>query len=301
MVDLRRLAMFVAVAEELNFTRAAERMAIAQPPLSQHIRRLEEELGVQLFARTSRKVELTVAGRQLLKGARELLAKRAEVINSTRRAAGGETGVLRLTVGSSGAFALVAEIVRAFRLRTPGVTVQLHEQATEQAVSALVAGEMDVAILRGPFKHPDLQVERLLRDRLELVLPDDHRLARQREALLTDVAGEPMILFPRHMASALHDEITSLCIRAGFSPLISQEGSSWASVVGLVGAGLGFTIAPASAASIRSDTVVFRRIARPRGQAELVLAYRGEIVPAAGERFIAVAKEVASRLRPPSR
>jgi DNA-binding transcriptional LysR family regulator len=294
-MDLRRLAMFVAVAEELNFTRAAERVAIAQPPLSQHIRRLEDELGVKLFTRTSRRVELTAGGHQLLKGARELLAKRAEIVSATRRAAGGEAGSVRLSVGSSSAFGIVAEIIRAFRSRFPAVSVVLDERESDQALPAIVGGELDVAIGRGPVSDTSLAIEILLRERLDLVIPDDHRLASRREVLLSDVAAEPMILFPRHSAPALHDAITSLCVRAGFSPIISQEGSSWASVVGLVGAGLGFTIAPASAASIKPANVVFKAIKRLRGEAELILAYRKENLPPAGEHLIQVAKEVASK------
>ena len=284
--------MFVAVAEELNFTRAAERLAIAQPPLSQHIRRLEADLGVQLFSRTSRKVGLTAAGHQLLKGARELLAKRAEVINLTRRAAGGETGLLRLGVGTTAAFGIIAEVMRTYRDRFPAVSTQLCENSPEAAFSALIAGELDVAILRGPLAHSGIRIERLLVERLELVISSDHRLAGEEEVDLADVAGEPMILFPRHSAPPLHDTVTSLCLTAGFSPEIAQEGTSWAAVVGLVGAGMGFTIAPASAALIRSRDVLFKRISNVDGEAELVLAYRSESVPPTGEHFIALAKEL---------
>ncbi len=294
-MDLRRVSMFVAVAEELNFTRAAERLAIAQPPLSQHIRRLEEELGVQLFSRTSRKVELTAAGHQLLRGARELLGKRAEVINLTRRAAGGEVGVHRFAVGSSAAFGLVAEVLRDFGARYPAVSVQLDERESEPIASALITGELDVAILRGPFSHAELTVELLLREPLEVVLPSHHRLAGAEEVPLSELAGEPMILFSRDRAPELHDMITSLCVAAGFSPRMGQEGQSWASVVGLVGAGLGITIAPASAALIKSRHVVFRKISRLHGEAELVIAYRRESVPPVGEQFVAVAKEVLRR------
>lgn len=289
-MDLRRLQMFVAVAEELHFTRAAERLSMAQPPLSQQIRRLERELGVRLLTRTSRKVELTAAGRQLLEGARELFAKRSEVVNAVKRAAGGETGVLRLGAGASAAFGVIARLVRAFRSAYPDVAVELDELESDSIIAGLILGELDVAIIRGPFSHAELATRPLLREPLQLVIPSHHRLANCREADLRAFADEEFILFPRHSAPGLHDSITSLCLAAGFSPRIRQEAQSWASIVGLVGAGLGCTIAPESAAAIKSDDVLFKPIKGLRAEAELMLACHAKSVTPAAKRFIEVAE-----------
>jgi DNA-binding transcriptional LysR family regulator len=289
--DLRTLTLFVAVAEELHFSRAAGRLGMAQPPLSQQIRRLEMELGVQLFNRTSRSVRLTAAGHQLLKGARELLTRRAEVINMTRRAAGGETGTLRLGLSSSSSFGIIGNIIRFFRARYPDVTVQLTELEIDVAASAVATGELDVAILRGPFSHAELRTELLLREPLELVIPSHHPLAAATEIRLATVAEEPFVLFSRHSAPRLHDVITSLCVTAGFSPRIEQEGNSWASVVAMVGAGLGITLAPASAAVIKSTNVLFKPIAGASGEADLIIAYCPDSLPPVGERLIVAAKD----------
>lgn len=296
-MNLRRLQMFVVVAEELHFTRAAERLSMAQPPLSQQIRRLEDELGVRLLARTSRKVELTAAGRQLLKGARELFAKRVEVINSTKLAAGGEIGVLRLGAAASAAFGVIAELIRVFRSKHPEVSVELNEREADPMISGLLAGEVDVAIIRGPFSHAELKTRPLLREPLQLVIPSHHRLAETPEIDLGELADEPFMLFPRHTAPAFHDTITSVFAGTGFSPQVRQEAHSWASLVGLVGAGLGFTIAPASAAAIKSDYVVFKAIKGVQAEAELVFAYRAKGFSPAAERFLKIAAEPSALRR----
>jgi DNA-binding transcriptional LysR family regulator len=236
-------------------------------------------------------VELTAAGRQLLKGARELFAKRVEVINSTKRAAGGESGVLRLGAAASAAFGVIAELIRAFQAKHSEVSVQLDEREADPMISGLLTGEVDVAIIRGPFSHAELTTRLLLREPLQLVIPSHHALADVPEIDLSALAEEPFMLFPRYTAPAFHDTITSVFVGAGFSPSITQEAHSWASVVGLVGAGLGFTIAPASAAAIKSDYVVFKAIKHVRTEAELLFAYREKSLPPAAERLLEVARE----------
>lgn len=173
-MEFHQLHLFVAVAEELHFGRAAARVGMAQPPFSQQIRKLEAELGLRLLTRTSRRVALTSAGERLLDDARALLAKRAEVITAARRAAGGEIGALRVGFGASSAFGVMPNIVRRFRAQLPEVTLQLHERESAEIGAALASGELDIAIVRGPYKHEGVTAELLSREPLALALSAAH-------------------------------------------------------------------------------------------------------------------------------
>jgi DNA-binding transcriptional LysR family regulator len=292
-MEFRQLQLFVAVAEELHFGRAAIRVGMAQPPLSQQIRRLEAELGITLLMRTSRRVALTTAGSQVLDGARELLARRAELMSAVRLSAQGETGVLHLGFNPSSAFGILPGIIRRFRAEFPGVTLQIDDRDGLNMGLALATGDLDLCIVRGPFRHPTATCESLLREPFMVALAIAHPLASTARVALSALADEPFILFPRASAPGLHDTITSMCVRAGFSPDILQEAGSWSSVVSLVEAGLGITIAPASACALCPAGVVFRDLQDAMGEAELVLAYpRGPLSPAA-ERFRTIAAQVA--------
>lgn len=299
-MEFRQLQLFVAVAEELHFGRAAIRIGMAQPPLSQQIRRLETELGVSLFNRTSRRVALTAAGAQVLEGARELLARRAELQNAVRLASLGETGVLRLGFNPSSAFGLLPDIIRRFRDELPGVTLQIDDRDGLDVSSALATGDVDLSIVRGPFQHPMGVCESLLREPLMLVLSVSHLLAGKKRVVLADLTDQSFILFPRASAPGLHDTITSMCLGAGFSPNIVHEARSWSSVVSLVEAGLGVTIAPTSAHALRPEGVVFRALEDATGEAELVLVYPRRPLSPAAERFRMIAMQtVGERARRP--
>lgn len=294
-MEFRQLQLFVAVAEELHFGRAAARIGMAQPPFSQQIRRLEAELGVELLARTSRRVSVTAAGERLLEEARALLARRAEVVTSVQRAADGETGVLRVGFSASSAFGVLPAIVLRFRARFPDVKLELDDSEALHAGAALAAGELDLAIVRAPFRHDGVTVERLLRERFVLALPARHPRARQRVVALASLASEPFVLFPRHSAPGLHDTVTSMCLAAGFSPNILQEASSWPSVIGMVEAGLGLTIAPRSSQALRPKGVVFRPLSGAPRHAELVVAFAGPRPSPAAQHFRVLAHETVSR------
>ncbi|GHG70905.1 LysR family transcriptional regulator [Comamonas sp. JC664] len=294
-MEFRQLQLFVAVAEELHFGRAAARIGMAQPPFSQQIRRLESELGVELLMRTSRRVALTAAGARLLEEARALLARRADVIHAVQQAASGETGTLRVGFSASSAFGVLPDIVLRFRTRFPKVKLELDDSETLNVGAALAAGELDIAIVRAPFRHEGLIVERLLRERFVLALPARHPRARQQVVALASLASEPFVLFPRHSAPGLHDLVTSMCLAAGFSPNILQEASSWPSVVGMVEAGLGLTIAPASSQALCPKGVVFRPLSGAPGHAELVVAFPGPRPSPAAQHFRVLAHEAASR------
>ncbi|OJT27669.1 LysR family transcriptional regulator [Archangium sp. Cb G35] len=291
-MEFRQLQLFVAVAEELHFGRAAARVGMAQPPFSQQIRRLEAELGVELLTRTSRRVSLTSAGERLLGDARELLAKRREVITTVQRAARGEAGTLRVGFAASSAFGVLPRIVLRFRSRFPEVSLELDDRERLDHGAALLAGELDLAIVRAPFRHEGVTVERLLRERFVLALPVRHPRAREKVITLSSLASEPFILFPRHSAPGLHDTITSMCIGAGFSPRIHQEAGSWPSVIGMVEAGLGLTIAPLSARALRPKGVVFRALRGASGWAELAVIFPGQRLSPAAAHFRAIAHEM---------
>ncbi|QSQ21685.1 LysR family transcriptional regulator [Pyxidicoccus parkwayensis] len=294
-MEFRQLQLFIVVAEELHFGRAAARVGMAQPPFSQQIRRLESELGVQLLARTSRRVALTPAGSRLLEDARALLAKRADVITTVRQAARGETGTLRVGFAASSAFGVLPDIVLRFRTRFPAVKLEVDDRDTLNVGAALTTGELDLAIIRAPFQHEGVTVERLLRERFALALPARHPRARQQAVALSSLANEPFVLFPRNSAPGLHDTVTSMCLAAGFSPRIVQEATSWTSVIGMVEAGLGLTIAPMSAQALRPKGVVFRALRDASGHAELSIAFAGKQPSPAAAHFRAVAHEAAAR------
>ncbi|MBZ4399014.1 LysR family transcriptional regulator [Myxococcus sp. MISCRS1] len=294
-MEFRQLQLFIAVAEELHFGRAAARIGMAQPPFSQQIRRLESELGVELLTRTSRHVALTAAGARLLEEARALLARRVDATHAVREAASGESGTLRVGFAASSAFGVLPDIVLRFRTRFPKVKLELDDSETLNVGAALASGELDLAILRAPFRHEGLTVERLLRERFVLALPARHPRARQRVVALSSLAHEPFVLFPRHSAPGLHDLVTSMCLAAGFSPNIRQEARSWPSVVGMVEAGLGLTIAPASSQALCPKGVVFRPLSGAPGHAELVVAFPGRRPSPAAQHFRALAHETVSR------
>lgn len=289
-MEFRQMRLFVAVAEELHFGRAAARVRMAQPPFSQQIRKLEAELGVTLLARSSRRVALTPAGTQLLEQARTLLAKRAEAVASVRRVAEGEAGPLRIGFGASSAFGVLPQIIQRFRARHPQVALRLDDSEALDIRAALLNGNLDIAIIRAPFKHEGIATEPLLRERFMLALPDGHPLARKKRIAVAALANEPFLLFPRHVAPSFHDTITSICIEAGFSPQVVHEASSWPSVISLVKAGLGITIAPESAREVLSGGVVFKALPDVAQRAELVLAYPRRTLSPATEHFRASAR-----------
>lgn len=280
MIDLRQLELFIAVAEELHFGRAAARSGMAQPPFSQQILRLERTLGVTLLHRTSRHVSLTPPGMALLVDARALIAMRDRMVDLVRRTASGDSGTLRIGFAASSAVGVLPTIVRKLHLALPGVSLQIDDRDGIDIGSAVRLGTLDAAIVRGPFPTKDLMVEMLHRDGLIAVLPVSHPLAERAKLSIDELAGDNFILFPRAGAPELYDTIVGLCSGAGFSPAIVQEASAWLSVVGLVEAGLGITIAPALAALGCPQGVVVIPLDGTFDRTELLIAYRrGELPP----------------------
>jgi DNA-binding transcriptional LysR family regulator len=261
-VELRQLRYFVAVAEELHFRRAAARLHISQPPLSQQIRALEEELGFALLVRTRRRVELTPAGAAFLRDARALLSELDGAVAAARLIDAGQTGRLRINFVGSALFSIVPGTVERFRKSRPGVALELRERATVDQLRAVRAGVADVGLVRPPIEDDDsVRVETVLRERTVAALPAAHPLAALRRVPLRRLAAEPLVLFPRDQAPGFHDLLIDSLAGAGSAPRVIQYAPEMLTIIGLVAAGTGVSLVPASVARLALDGVVFRPVA----------------------------------------
>jgi DNA-binding transcriptional LysR family regulator len=262
-MELRHLRYFVAVAEELHFSRAAARLNIAQPPLSRQIRDLERELGAELLERVKRRVQLTPAGRAFLPEARLTLTQAERARRTAQRAARGEIGRLRVGFVEAATFSgILPDVLRFFRKHYPDVALELFELSSLQQAEALREGRIDVGLLHSPPPDAEqwLQVERILRDPLVAALPLGHRLARRARLTLRALAPEPLLLFPRQNGPALYDRIIAAYRAAGFSPSVVQEAAQMHTLAGLVAAGLGVALVPGSIVRLRRPGVVYRPV-----------------------------------------
>ena len=244
-IELRHLRYFVAVAEELHFGRAAARLNLAQPPLSQQIRQMEEILGYPLFLRTSRAVRLTAAGTAYLERARRLLSAVDRDIDEVRRIARGEVGSLQIGFVGSSMLTPLPEALRAYRSEYPEVTLHLNEAFSTRIQEGLVEGWLDVGILRDADTNDALERELLYEEPYVALVPAGHALAKRRRLPLEALRDEPFVFYPRSAGSRAFDGPVALCEAAGFRPRITQIAPHWLTIVCLVGAGIGVSIAPA--------------------------------------------------------
>ena len=303
-MDLRHLRYFVAVAEEGHITRAAERLGLQQPPLSQQIKALEAELEVQLFRRKPRGVELTEAGRVLLDDARAVLSQVEHAVAATRRTARGEQGRIAVGFTSSASFhPLVVRAIRSYRDSYPLVSLALEEGGTAELVDAVRQERLDAAFIRTPVGDAtQLWIEPLLAEEMVAALPTGHKLTRNKRPsdriALSALASETFILYRRRLGPGLYDSIIAACHRAGFSPRVGQEAPRMFSTLNLVGAGLGVSIIPASMQSLHMDGVVYRRLRGAPINAPLQLAFRRDDEAPALRRFVDLVK---AALKAPAR
>ncbi|MDQ1018448.1 LysR family transcriptional regulator [Streptomyces afghaniensis] len=261
MLPLPQLHAFVVLAEELHFGRAADRLGIAQPPLSQQIRRLEDKVGHALFTRSPGRVALSAAGRELLPAARRALTGLTEGLAAARAAGSGRTGHLRIGFAASLALTVLPGLLRTHRERFPQVELDIREMTTAPQLAALRDGTIDVGLLREPpDDDPDLAFRTVLTEPFVAVLPSSHPLAVHRTIALADLADSPFVLLPRESGPGLHDRITALCATAGFTPRVAQEAVEWQTVCALVETGLGVSLAPAGMRRIRLRGVAFRTV-----------------------------------------
>jgi len=294
-MELRHLRYFVAVAEELHFTRAADRLGIKQPPLSLQIRRLERELGTSLFHRLTRGVELTETGALLLDEARGILDQAERIKAGVQCRARGETGCIRLGFAGATCFQpLVPGIIRAYRERYPSVLVSPEQINTPPLVAGLRSGEFDVAFVRPPLSDGEgLAVEPLVEEPMVIVLPEWHPGAGDRSMPLAALAEETLILFPRTIGPGLHDAIIASCQRAGFSAKLGQEAPQISTTAHMVAAGFGVSIVPQSIAQIRLAGVAYIGIEGEAPRAPISLAYRRDDRCTIVRNFVASARRHA--------
>lgn len=289
-ISLAQLQAFVTVAEELHFGRAAARLGVAQPPLSQQIQRLEAAVGHKLFDRDTRKVQLTNAGTALYGFAQKMLLEMVEGLETVRRVGRGEAGLLTIGFTSTTALHVLPAIVQANRQRYRQVELRLVEILPEPLWDQLRGGRIDIALSREMIPEPGVDVFTLLRETYVVVLPADHPMAGTGGPVaLGTLAAEKFILFPRNRVSRYHDRLIEICLAAGFMPRGVQEAPGWQTAISLVGSGMGITILPACTASLALPGVVFRPI-DGEARSNITLSRRSGDERPLVENFLGVAR-----------
>ncbi len=292
-MELRHLRYFVAVAETLHFGRAANRLHMSQPTLSQQIRQLESELQAALLVRTKRRVELTDAGRLFLEEARDILAHVDQAAINARRAGARD---IRLRVGTGYCMdqMLLVSAVEVFNRLHPDALVEVVTMSVQRQTDALRQDRLDVALVRSTDAEPPLTAAELLREPLFVALPPKHRLARRERIPLPALAGEAFVLVPRDTVPVYHEMVVSLCRRAGFVPEAAREADHLQLLLMMVAAGSGVSLVPACARAIAVNGLILRPIDDPDHSVKTAIAWREDALPAVRE-FVDTVREVAAR------
>jgi DNA-binding transcriptional LysR family regulator len=277
-IELRQLRYFVAVAEENHFGRAAVRLHMTQPPLSQTIQSLEAALGTPLFARTKRSVALTPAGLALLPEARRILQQAGALPDLARRAASGESGLLSLSFVSTADYSVLPPLLREFRERYPQVQIDLREATTDVQLEDLMQGRIDAGLLIPPLTDKakaELDYLTVLSEPLIMAAPKGLKALRGKSTVpLKAVADVPLIIFPRRIAPAFHDAILACFRDAGLTPRIGQEAIQMQTIVGLVSAGMGIALVPQSVSNLKRPGVEYKLLTNKTLPIETGLAWR---------------------------
>lgn len=298
MIENRRWSFFVAVAEELHFTRAAERLRIAQPHLSQEIRKLEKELGVTLFARTKRRVALTPAGTVLLDRVRHLQFATEEAVRAAQRAERGETGSLSLSFSSAAAFDLAPRSLARYGRAYPDVDVVVEDLFSNKAVDGVLNGRVDLCIVHPPRRmDPSLQAEELYDEEMFAALPADHRLARGKTCSIEDLLKEPWILGQLDTGRRIAEEVRRSIGDIGIPAQGRRIAVRMSTLVCLVAGGLGVTLVPESAQRLGVDGVAFRPLRGRKIKVPVAIITRRDHVTPALETFKDIVRECAKSRR----
>jgi DNA-binding transcriptional LysR family regulator len=299
-MELRQLEYFMVVADELNFSRAAERLNMTQPPLSTQIRALEKEIGVELFVRSTRKVMLTEAGELFQASTRRLLAQLQDNVDRARSAALGEIGQLALGFVPSATTELLPPILREFRSEFPGVRLALYELRPEQQVQELRSGSLDCGCFylplgeQPPFGDAGLASVAISQEPLVAAMPLDHPLAARRRLPVQAMAGEPFVMVSGHRGSGLRDAVFEQCRRGGMVPEVVQDAALIQTIAGLVASGVGVALLPASVRRLQQAGVVYRPLQEEPLEVRMGLIWRADSTNPIVEGFVRVARDVGA-------
>src|SRR5580700_9139561 len=296
-IEFRHLRYFVAVSETLHFGKAAERLGMAQPPLSQQIRDLERNLGHALFDRTTRGVRLTRVGQFFLDRVRNTLAKVGEDVDTARRLGSGQEGVLTIGFSGSTMFTALPKVIRLYRSVNPNVELRLRELVTAEQLPSLLDGTLDLGFLRDGEPREGLTIETILRERFIAVLPIRHRLGDKATIRPGDLRNEPFVLFARRMGPLAFDRTIACCEAEGFRPKVVQEAPQWPTVVRLVAAGSGISLAPACVANFAMPGVVYKKV-RSRLWTSIDIGSRPNLDNPAVEALLSIVRRQFSRKSP---
>jgi len=286
-MELRHLRYFVTVAEHQSIGRAAEHLHMAQPPLTRQIRQLEHELGVTLFRRTNRGVELTNAGQVFLDDATRVLALAEQAGDRAHRAGDGAVGRLDIALFGTGIFGVIPVMLKAFRTSTPDVTIVLHNMNKEAQLDALEHRTIDLAFNRVVGQHSGITTEVLLREPLFVAVPDDHPLAARTAVRLIELKGEPLVLFPRGLRPNFIDIVNDACRTIGFEPTVVAEVDDVVHGIALVASGGALCLVPRSGLNLHVPGVVYRRLTNsPVSHVDLCCIYRSDATSPVLDRLL---------------
>jgi DNA-binding transcriptional LysR family regulator len=296
-IEIRHLRYFLAVAETLHFGKAAAKLGIAQPPLSQQIRNLERMLGYALFDRTTRGVRLTRVGHFFAERARNTLAKMRDDVEMTRRLGAGKEGVLDVGFSGSAMLTALPKAIESYRRMFPNVELQLRELVTAEQIPALLDGSLSLGFLRDGEPTSGLAIEPILRETFVVVLPAAHKLAKKKRAIRPiELKNDPFVFFDRRMGSLAFDRAIACCEDAGFRPNIVQYAPQWTTTLRLIAAGLGVSLAPACVGRLTMPGVVYRKLRSERWTSVDIGMKVDQKNPAA-EAFLQIVRPVVKQSR----
>jgi len=296
-MEIRHLRYFAAVAREMNFSRAAEQLHIAQPPLSRQIRQLEDELAAELFDRTVRPMRLTAAGQFFHAQTVQILERIAELRVATKRIASSQRAWINIGFVPSTLYGVLPEVIRRFRAEQPAVEVGLSELTTLEQLEALKAGRIDVGFGRLRFSDPRIAGEVIAEEPVVVALPTGHRLARHKRLSLATLAGEPLLLYPAKPRPSYADQVLDMFTSRGLRPTVMLEANEMQTAIGLVVAGVGYALVPSSVQGLHREGLVYTPLREQGVMSPVVMNFRSDDVSALAADFRATVLAVAAEMR----